>query len=1086
MNSLPASLALLAGLTVGADESVDYLRDVKPILAARCYACHGALKQKASLRLDTAAFVREGGTTGPAVLPGKAAESLLIKRVLGHDKLVRMPPEDVGTALNPDQVAVIRRWIEQGANGPNDEKPEADPRDHWAFKTPVRPAVPKVKNAAWVKNPIDAFVADAHERHGLVPQGAAEKSILLRRVYLDLIGLPPTADELRAFIDDPAPDAYEKVVGRLLASPQYGERWGRHWMDVWRYSDWWGLGQELRNSQKHMWHWRDWIVESLNRDKGYHRMVLEMLAGDELFPTDADAVRGTGFLARHYFKFNRTTWLDETIEHTAKAFLGLTMNCAKCHDHKYDPISQPDYYRFRAFFEPYQVRLDEAPGETDFEKNGVPRVFDCNLDAPTLLHVRGNEQNPDKSRTIAPGVPKLLAPAGLTIQSIALPAEAYQPGLRAFVLADHLRAAAKQLASARADLERARQALAKAPPDKAETKPTTGEPKNAVPLVRDDFIALDKTRWEVGAGEWEAAAGKIVQKHDGDVRAHLRLKQAPPADFEARFKFAILGGKQWRSVGIAFDVEGSKESLVYLTAHAPDPRVQFAYKQGGAHVYPPDARAARTVPLNQSQEVTIRVRGSLLNVSVNGEHSFAYQLPQGRHPGSIDLITYDATARFESFTLAALPADVAMVQAGQAAAKPTTAAQARAAMSTAEKAITAAELQIQALSARAAADQAAARGLDAPKTSELAKEAAVAEKRQAVAQAEAALAKAQEQQLAKANAPAVQQAKAALDAARKALANPGDTYTPLAGALKTLESNLETEASRRKPFPKTSTGRRAALAKWIADPQNPLTARVAVNHMWARHFGQPLVPTIFDFGRKGTPPTHPALLDWLAVELMENAWSMKHMHQVMVTSRAYRMTSSLAGAAEANRKTDPDNRYFWHMNSARMESQVVRDSLLYLAGDLDMKIGGPSVEIPQQEASRRRSLYFFHSAIDRNRFLTTFDEADPLECYRRRESIIPQQALALANSQLALTVASKVAARLGAKLGDVPDREFARSAFTMLLAASPNEAELNACAQAIDQWRSLYAKQSASEATQTVRTHLVHALLNHNDFVTVR
>src|SRR5207248_716794 len=184
---------------------------------------------------------------------------------------------------------------------------------------------------------------------GLAPQPPADGRTLLRRVYLDLVGLPPGRDELAAFRADPSPDAYEKVVERLLASPQYGERWGRHWMDVWRYSDWWGLGAEVRNSQKHVWHWRDWIVESLEADKGYDQMVREMLAADELYPDDLDRLRATGYLVRPYFKFNRTTWLDEVVEHTSKAFLGLTFNCAKCHDHKFDPLTQQDYYRLRAF-----------------------------------------------------------------------------------------------------------------------------------------------------------------------------------------------------------------------------------------------------------------------------------------------------------------------------------------------------------------------------------------------------------------------------------------------------------------------------------------------------------------------------------------------------------------------------------------------------------------------------------------------------------------------------------------------------------------------------------------------------------------
>ena len=203
-----------------------------------------------------------------------------------------------------------------------------------------------------------------HEKHGLTPQAAADKRTAAaprhhrpHRTAADARG----TRRLRRRRSNP--EAYEKAVDRLLSSKQYGERWGRHWMDVWRYSDPWGLGAEMRNSQKHIWHWRDWIIESLNADRGYDQMVREMLAADELYPDDLDRLRASGFLARQYFKFNRNTWLEETVEHTSKAFLGLTMNCAKCHDHKYDPIKQTDYYRLRAFFEPYQVRTDQLPGQ---------------------------------------------------------------------------------------------------------------------------------------------------------------------------------------------------------------------------------------------------------------------------------------------------------------------------------------------------------------------------------------------------------------------------------------------------------------------------------------------------------------------------------------------------------------------------------------------------------------------------------------------------------------------------------------------------------------------------------------------------
>jgi len=870
-------LVLLIGGALRAAEPVDYLRDVKPLLAGRCTVCHGSLQQKGGLRLDTAKLLREGGTSGPAVVPGKSGASLLLARVTGSGGKRRMPPPDQDEALADKQVALLRDWIDQGATGPADEKPEADPRDHWAFRPPVRHSPPRVNDTARVRNPIDAFLAAEREKRGLSAQPPADKSLLLRRVSLDLIGLPPTREEQAAFVADTSPDAYEKVVDRLLASPQYGERWGRHWMDVWRYSDWWGLGAEVRNSQKHIWHWRDWIIESLNADKGYDQMVREMLAADELYPTDLDRLRATGFLAWQYFLFNRNSWLEETVEHTSKAFLGLTINCAKCHDHKFDPISQQDFYRFRAFFEPYQVRTDEVPGETDFEKDGLPCVFDCNLDAPTYRFVRGDERQPLKDRPLAPGLPRLLAFADLNIQPVSLPPEAHAPGLRPFVLEDHLRLAQKKINEAHAALAAA---------------------KNSAP--------------------------------------------------------------------------GEKTKAALLVA---------------------------------------------------------------------------------------------------------------------EEALATAEAQSLALRARALADR---EGLEQPPSSEsrtLAQLAALAEKRAALLGAEENLARAEWELLgidAAKKTAAEAKKKAALDSvavAKKVLESPGDVYTPLRGSLKTLENNLETAASRAKPYPATSSGRRSALARWMTDPRHPLTARVAVNHVWMRHFGKPLVPTVFDFGRKGTPPTHPELLDWLATELVQNDWSLKHLHRLMVTSDAYRMTSSSAGAAATNRTADGENRYHWRMNPVRMEAQVIRDSLLSLAGELDLRMGGPTVPAAD-ETARRRSLYFFHSHNEYQKFLSMFDDASVLECYRRAESIVPQQALAVSNSQLALSAAARINARLHERLGDVSDAEFVKAAFETVLAATPTAEEQKECAAALKELKELLKGQP--DAGRRARGDLIQALVNHNDFITVR
>ena len=224
---------------------------------------------------------------------------------------------------------------------------------------------------------------------------------------------------MNAFLADNSKDAYEKVVDKLLASPRYGERWGRHWMDIWRYSDWygWRAQNQVRYSQRHIWHWRDWIVESVNKDKGYDEMIVEMLAGDELAPNNPDIVRATGYLARNWYMFDRNVILKDTVDYTAMAFLGITLKCARCHSHKYDPITHEDYYRFRAFFEPYDVRTDRVPGQPDLMKDGIPRVYDDKADTPTYRFIRGVDTNPDTEHPLTPGIPAIFGNADLKIQA---------------------------------------------------------------------------------------------------------------------------------------------------------------------------------------------------------------------------------------------------------------------------------------------------------------------------------------------------------------------------------------------------------------------------------------------------------------------------------------------------------------------------------------------------------------------------------------------------------------------------------------------------------------------------------------------
>ena len=308
--------------TIVVADEVDYGRDIKPILSTHCYACHGALKQEGGLRLDTAEAVKKGGDSGSPVSVQDTASSLLIERVASQDAATRMPPE--GKPLTPEQIAKLSKWISSGAVGPDHEKPQADPRMHWAFQPP-RATTPPVTAGAVVGNPIDDWLNVKAQSLGVEPLGCATKRELIRRVTLDLIGLPPTREEINAFESDQSAGAYEKLVDGLLSRPEYGERWGRHWMDVWRYSDWYGRRAvpDVMNSYPQIWRWRDWIVRSLNEDKGYDRMLMEMVAADELCPTDDDNIVATGFIVRNWYKWNYETWMKDSVEHTRQSLSGF-------------------------------------------------------------------------------------------------------------------------------------------------------------------------------------------------------------------------------------------------------------------------------------------------------------------------------------------------------------------------------------------------------------------------------------------------------------------------------------------------------------------------------------------------------------------------------------------------------------------------------------------------------------------------------------------------------------------------------------------------------------------------------------------
>jgi len=939
---------------------VDYGREVKPILTARCTSCHGAIRQKARLRLDTAEFVRRGGEGGPAVEPGKSGESLLIDRVTGADGWDRMPPESEGVPLSAGEVAVLRSWIDQGAKAPPEPIPP-DPRKHWAYQTPLRPGIPRPADPDWARNPIDAFLAAAHQSRGLKPAPPVGKDLWLRRAYLDLIGLPPTREERHAFLADSSANAEARIVDRLLSDPRHGERWGRHWMDVWRYSDWYGLGEEVRYSHPHIWHWRDWIVAAVNADKGYDRMIEEMLAGDELSPDDPATVRATGFLVRNWDVFNRNAWLASTVEHTARAFLGVTIQCARCHDHKFDPVSQADYYRFRAFFEPYHIRIDRVPGQPDRTKAGLPRAFDDFLTTPTFLFVRGDEAAPDKSRSIRPVTPAVLG-GEVKVEPVPLTLTAASPDKREFVIREALDAAEKAVALARAAADLARTGAGQT--DKALAAAT-----------ETDRQAEAKVNAAAGNPDALKAAQAIAA---GLVEALARAERAARDAHEDR-----------ELASSALDFAGARQSALKAVLNVERLEDQGA-KSSGSESWAVAARAA----LAAQRRVAVSEAG------------------------------YNRRLALRDLTRARRKLD------GMLAAGP---------------------------------------GPNGDPFKEARAKVAAA-----LVEARGRLAAAQ---------PLCEKAEAAAKATLTTAYTPRPLEFPRA---KTTYRDTPSNA----PYSNVSTGRRLALARWIADRRNPLTARVAVNHVWARHFGETLAGSAYDFGLRTPRPELHELLDWLAVEFMESGWSLKHLHRLIVTSRAYRMRSSDAGPGDGNVKIDPDNRLVWRTNLRRMEGEVVRDSVLFLAGRLDPTVGGPDLPVASAETGTRRTIYYRYASGDYIPLLTMFDAANVTECYRRHETIVPQQALALINSGMVLTRAGDIASVIDREVGAGPGARdaFIDSAFERLLGRAPTDAERTECASGLARLAATFGSEGKKAAPPEARARsaLVHVLLNHNDFVTIR
>jgi len=730
--------------------------------------CHGSEVQMGGLRLDHQQNLLKGGKSGrPAIIAGKSAESLLVRYISGLDPKLVMPP--TGERLNAGEISRIRRWIDQGAVWPDEtqtSKPvHSAPTDHWAFRRVQSPAVPFVKDSSWVRNPIDSFVLAKLEAKSWTPSPAAERRALLRRVYLDVIGMPPSLSEQQAFLQSPTPAALDQIVTDLLGRPAYGERWGRHWLDLVRYAE--TNGYERDATKPHVWRYRDHVIRSLNDDKPFDRFVLEQLAGDELSDANADTLTATGFYRLGPWddepadpKEDRYDQLDDILSTTSQAFLGLTLGCARCHDHKFEPLTQGDYYRMVAIF------------------SGL--------------------QRPRNGRT------ELDLPIGKRLE------------VDAAVARDRLVEALTQ------QLTELRNAHRK---DVLESKPSALAAEAIAAFLTDP-------------AKRDEAQKKLVEKQV--TLLDEVIDAAAPSDAKER-------------------IGSLKEKIAQARSLTPDlPRAYYMVE--------PE-------PVSPATHLLIRGKAANLGSEVT--------------PG--------------------MPAVLA-------------------------------------------------------------------------------------------------------------------------------------ESQPVFPAPKRTSLRRLTLAQWIANPENPLTARVIVNRVWQHHFGEGLVRTPSDFGRMGERPTHPELLDWLSHWFVQEGWSLKKLHRLILTSNSYRMAKSWNPKYGAE---DPENRMLWRVSPRRLEVEAVWDSALTVSGQLNPQMYGPSMYpfVPEaalqghsdpdkiwkpfdERDASRRAIYAF---IKRSMLVPLFEVLDFCDTARtaasRQVTSVAPQALSLLNGDFINRQSRYFADRLETEAGPNPGEQ---------------------------------------------------------------
>ncbi len=891
-------------------------KSVRPLLVKHCYECHAAGEANGGLTLDSRDGVLRGGDSGPAVVPGNPEKSLLIEAVRYQNPDVQMPPQN---RLAAADVAVLERWVSIGAPDPRVASAEAtapapvgmsleEGRNFWSFRPVVKPQVPHVTNSSWVQTPIDAFVLARLEAEGMEPAPRADKRTLIRRVTFNLTGLPPSPEEVDAFLSDHSPDAFLKVVERLLESPHYGVRWGRHWLDVARYADSNGLDENLAFGNA--WRYRDYVVEAFNQDKPFDQFLIEQIAGDLLPGADQASKTATGFLvlgAKVLAEPDREKLemdtIDEQLDTIGKAVWGMTLGCARCHDHKFDPLKQSDYYSLAAIFKSTRTFAETNTGAI---KHWHEHSFASDSDREKLKNIDAAISEKKK--------------AASSFRSTAMAKLRTEARTKA---AEYLAAAAQFHAS--------------------------------MPLSEVEAIA------------------KPLGLHPR-ILHHCRLHLAYHPDD------AFL--QAWHQFAAEHDHEGIERHYRSLFAEA---------EAAWAAVKKEDPKAAALADSRlESARAALYDPSGFLAVPNKPEFAF------------------DTETLAEYYRLA------------------------------------------------------------------------------------------EEARLLESSAPDLPTAMGVTD---------GDIHARQPILIRGNHRNPGMEVARGVPqvmlapqesleLPADQSGR-LELARWIAHPSHPLTARVYVNRVWRWHFGAGLVASTENFGKLGELPTHPELLDWLSSHFVESGWSTKDLHRLILASSTYQMASSHRREAE-NSRVDPENRLLWKFRLQRLEAEAIRDAMLAVSDRLDPSFGGKSIPL------RNRQFVFDHTSIDhtkydslrramylpvvRNNLYTLFEQFDfpdpTMPTGSRNATVVAPQALWMLNSDLVLDSAESWAKKLHEMPGDDVDR--IQRAYVKALGRTPTSDETRRALAFLEVPTNPANPVAKETERQAAWALFCHSLFASNEFIYLR